>query len=933
MTPCRTCGEPKPAEAFRKGRKTCKACEAAAARRRRDPGPTRTCSVCGEIKPLTEFAKDSRRADGTTGKCKACDAERHRSTPQPAEQPDRPAPRHQLELAPQVLAETLALRADADMHGTDVGWLKLAHHTAVRCDTAGPARVTPDLQRLSTDASAWHRAHADLWRPAEADSDGDQALLERLVSETVPRLAAYLADLAVLVPAWRPAIAAAPPAVVPQVRGLDAEPDAEPDAAPPPPPDRVEIAPTFVDAAMRTIAACNALDYAPVDRLATTRLLQAAEVCDQHRDRATHHQLRAFGRALAAYLQPHAPPVVQREGGEQFVAALAAAGDALWPAVMHRARLLCEARPPADVDLVELDPADYAADDYQATLLTCPPLAATAPNPQAAGSRLPHIALLAAWKGAPLMPHQCWLVHTATQRRSDGRWWHDSGNVTMARQTGKTEIILELGLDQMMLDTGGSPQAGPRRRMVVSSNNLIDAGTKLNEEQVPQLQLAGMLDTADLVHRRSPNNPSLTRDRPDGGLYRIIPANDDSGHGGTIHIGVIDEGHSYRDGAKQQALLYATRAVDGLYLLVGTKGKNDGSSGWYHANLDASRKALTEQPHVVVRYAGADRIYAVGQPGTMFHYEIAAPHGSDPADRACWGPASPSLGHTLRWDRLESEYARADAEGELPAFARGTLNLLVDDEDTTVVSKADWDAANDSTAEVDPSRPLVLGLAVAPVDRAHTYAVLSDGRTCEMARNEEGTEWCEAWIRQAVAANPNIAGVAAFAAGALSDTLTGLEEAGIHVEHHNMPRWNRACQAFSELLTARQLTIRHNEHIDEALRGAERKTAQSDTGYYFARRNRRDGDIGALQALIYAATAHGAAVNAQQRFSPRDHRRLRALYREIYGTDMPTRRQRRTSPDPDHEAQIAAAAAVFEDRYGHKPHASPPQDDPAAADD
>jgi 5-methylcytosine-specific restriction endonuclease McrA len=34
--------------------------------------PTKSCAKCGEIKPLTDFAKDQHKADGITSRCKEC---------------------------------------------------------------------------------------------------------------------------------------------------------------------------------------------------------------------------------------------------------------------------------------------------------------------------------------------------------------------------------------------------------------------------------------------------------------------------------------------------------------------------------------------------------------------------------------------------------------------------------------------------------------------------------------------------------------------------------------------------------------------------------------------------------------------------------------------------------------------------------------------
>ena len=537
-----------------------------------------------------------------------------------------------MRLTPQIFAQIRDLRDKTDMHGTDIGWVKLAHHVAALSDTLGPAKVTPRLHQLNADIANWHRTLASRFKPPDADTatdddKADRTLLERLAAEVVKQSGEYLADLAVLAPEWRPILDSAPDAPMPQIAGYIRTDR--------PPTGPVTIPPTFVSAISGLVAACRALDWADDhDNAATMLLIQSAKTLDAHSEHATHQQLAQFARTLNAYLLPYAPPIIQRLGGEEFVTALRDLADQLWPTILAAgARALIERRRTLghSLNVPELALDDYCDPGYEATLLSCPPTdETTRPNPAAHSNRLPHVALIAAWQRQPLIPWQAWYAHTTSQRRPDGRWWHETDHLTICRQGGKTEIFLDMDLDSLILDVGGFRR---RKRITTSSNNIVDAANKLVEEQWPTLVTAGVDTTAGLTLRQNLAGPSVTRHHPDGGRFRIIPASDNAGHGGTNDRARIDEGHSYPDGAKKTAFLPSTRAVDGQFSIGGTKGKNDGTSSWFHGELVQSRANAAEG----------------NRAGSHAHFEWAPPEGSDPTDRSTWGPAIPSLGHVLRW--------------------------------------------------------------------------------------------------------------------------------------------------------------------------------------------------------------------------------------------------------------------------------------------
>ena len=918
-TRCSKCKKAKEASSYYPGRRTCKAClnkrrqeRRAEAKQRRGDEPaldadldaTRRCSICGRIKPLTEYSRDLRAPDGVHSQCKACRAaaaaQRRSETVEPTKPRLHLPYDDRMRLTPQVFAQIRRLRDQAEMFGTDVAWAKLGHHVASLCDTLGPSRVTPNLHQLNSDIAVWHRSHAAKFRPddnAIEDAAADRGLLQRLADEVVHDIGEYLADLSVLAPAWRAVLDGAPDVPLPPIAGYDA---AERPAA-----GAVEVPTTFVAASAETIATCRELDWIDDhDNAAAVGLAQIARSVDQHRERATHQLLRQYAKTLNAYLLPYFPPIIQRLGGEEFVTALRDLADRLWPSCLAAgSRALIERRRTLGHDLnpPTLTVDDYRHPDYRATLLTCPPTPRTTmPHPAAPTNRLPHVALIAAWQNHSLLPWQCLYAHAITQRRPEGRWWHETDHLSICRQGGKTEIFLDLDLDQIILDVSG-PR--PRKRITTSSNNIVDAANKLIEEQWPELVAAGIDSTAGLKLRQNLAGPSVTRHHPDGGRIRIIPASDNAGHGGTNDRARIDEGHSYPDGAKKTAFLPSTRAVDGQFTVGGTKGPNDGSADWFHTELEQSRTNAA----------------AGNSAGTHAHFEWAPPEGSDPTDRAIWGPAIPSLGHVLRWDRLEIEFRERDSNA---SFARSSCNLLIDEAENSVIEPDKWLTACDPLAEVDTGQRLVLAADIAPNDRAHTHVTLTDGATVEMARNAEGTDWLPEYVRQSVRANPNIAAIAIWANGPLqdeADDIAALKLPRFEVIGLDYPARVRASRdlvdAIERTTETPGVTIRSNPRIDDAVKGAERRRAQGDAGYTFQRRNRKDGDISALNAVAFGFSAHPKGSRPTEQFSPRDHRERRTIYAELFGDPVPHSRHR-----DQHTAEWATVDDVFADRHGRPPH-------------
>ena len=187
-----------------------------------------------------------------------------------------------------------------------------------------------------------------------------------------------------------------------------------------------------------------------------------------------------------------------------------------------------------------------------------------------------------------------------------------------------------------------------------------------------------------------------------------------------------------------------------------------------------------------------------------------------------------------------------------------------------------------------------------------------------MARNAEGTAWLPEFVRQSVRANPNIIAIAAWANGPLQDELDDIAELKLpnfEIVTLDYPARVRASRDFVDAVENNGVKIRSNPRIDDAVKGAERRSAQGDAGYTFQRRNRKDGDISALNASAFSFSAHPKASKITERFSSRDHRERRVIYAELFGDPVPPSRHR-----DRHEAEWATVDDVFASRHGRPPH-------------
>lgn len=241
--------------------------------------------------------------------------------------------------------------------------------------------------------------------------------------------------------------------------------------------------------------------------------------------------------------------------------------------------------------------------------------------------------------------------------------------VTVPRQSGKTTEELVFTLDRSLM--WGKPQ-----RSAYTAQTGLDARQKVINDFWPLI-------------KHSPFNHAVTRVLRGAAETAIVFKNDsrldvlataeDSGHGRTLDLGIVDEAFADEDDRREQALLpaMATRR-DAQLLVFSTMGTQ--KSSFLNRKVDAGRAAVM-----------ADAMSGIA------YFEWSAAADADPDDPATWWSCIPALGYTLDEDTVR--HARMTmSDGE---FRRAFLNQQMSDDEMWLDPNA-WVARRHPDGLVQP---------------------------------------------------------------------------------------------------------------------------------------------------------------------------------------------------------------------------------------
>jgi phage terminase large subunit-like protein len=221
--------------------------------------------------------------------------------------------------------------------------------------------------------------------------------------------------------------------------------------------------------------------------------------------------------------------------------------------------------------------------------------------------------------GTPFMPWQQMVADVAGEYDAvTGTPIYREVIVTVPRQSGKTTLQLGLTLDRGLM--WGRPC-----RIAYTAQTGLDARQKMVNDWMPMLRRSPFKSTIDRELRGAAETAIEFRT---GSRVEVLATGEDSGHGRTIDLGLIDEAFADEDDRREQALVPAMTTIsDAQVFIFSTMGT--GRSSFLNRKV-ATGRALVE--------AGITQGIA--------YFEWSAPDDADPDDEAVWWACMPALGHT-----------------------------------------------------------------------------------------------------------------------------------------------------------------------------------------------------------------------------------------------------------------------------------------------
>jgi hypothetical protein len=343
------------------------------------------------------------------------------------------------------------------------------------------------------------------------------------------------------------------------------------------------------------------------------------------------------------------------------------------------------------------------------------------------------IALIAEQFGQPFMPWQRFVADVAGEYDPvTGQPYYREVIVTVPRQSGKTTLFVGCQCHRCL-----SPRWREPQRSVYTAQSGKDARDKWLDEIFPMLEHSALGRFIRRINRGMGNESLLW---VTGGIIRIMPTSEKSGHSKTLHQGVTDEIWADTDDRREQSIRPAMITVPDAQLLVcSTAGKE--------TSVVLKRKRKTGRAAVA---EGLDRHIA--------YFEWSAPVTQDSEGRIVkWDPHTdfdalldfhPAIcpdppcrcgdgkwRHTQTLDTIRSEFTSM-ALGE---FVRAYGNLDSEEITERVIDEDAWQACQKATARVvGPNYRIGID---ASDDRDAAALAMADGKVVEIVDYRPGVGW------------------------------------------------------------------------------------------------------------------------------------------------------------------------------------------------
>ena len=424
--------------------------------------------------------------------------------------------------------------------------------------------------------------------------------------------------------------------------------------------------------------------------------------------------------------------------------------------------------------------------------------------------------------GRPLDRWQEWVVIHALELLEDGRPRFRQVLVLVARQNGKTELLVILALFWLHIDYVG---------LVLGTSTNLDYARESWEKAVMLAE-----DTDEIAAeipkggiRRANGEQTLSLVNPHNhrikSRYKIAASNRKGGRSLTIARLIMDELREHHDWSAWNAAMPAMNAVRMAQAWLISNQGDDKS-----VVLDSARNSAI----AFIETGVGDSRLAI--------FEYSAPDGSRPTDVEALAMANPNLGHRIDLDALLGDAVRAEEAGgeELAGFKTEIMCMRVQMLDPAIDAEA-WTACLE-LGDLEEYRSSVACCIDVSMDGQHASlvaaALLRDGRV----RVEPLASWTSVeamrvelpeWVRRV---KPRKLGwfpsgpAAAFAADMAERGAAGTLEAwppfGVEVEELKAAV-TAVCMGFAEQVAAHKIAHSDDQMLNAHVAAAE-KLRQGD---------------------------------------------------------------------------------------------------------
>ena len=361
--------------------------------------------------------------------------------------------------------------------------------------------------------------------------------------------------------------------------------------------------------------------------------------------------------------------------------------------------------------------------------------------------------------------------------------------VSVMRQNGKTTLVLAAECARCLL-------WGSEQRVAYTAQTGADARMKFKEDQLPLIQ-ASPLNALVKRPYLSDGNTALLWEN--GSRISVLSSTEESGHGKTLDLAVVDEAFSDADNRREQALLptMATR-LDPQIWNTSTAGTS--ASTYLRRKVEVGRASV-----------------AAGDTDGIAYFEWSIRDDEDVDDPKVWAHRMPAYGVTI-FDDYIKHARRSMTDGD---FRRAIGNQWTETEERVIPGEW-WRAVTGHDVRADPATCYAID---ARADRSQAVVAKAGGINVELVAVREGVDWLtEAFNDKKAQRLPIVVDRNGPAAG----QADRLEAAGHTVVRYESLPVRKSCGRFYDAIADKKLRVRADERLDIAVKHAtQRSTADA----------------------------------------------------------------------------------------------------------